>query len=496
MPKSIGCVNEKKIGNQTLTGILMMRILAFFRASLGWGQTALSITFLMMNFMFVAVAHSESLNTQSSLSLQSESFLSSDYSSTPDRNYFFLGVGLISRPLPTNDTSPQSRDVMNRVGVDFSGRFSPDAPVLSSFNLRELYYQQDQLILGRHLMVWSQGDEDWNLGLFQPQYRWNVLRPTSQSLTGISVNVGEGAGEGWNLVIFGSPFFVPDQGAGYVLTDGRFQNVSPWFQSLPREIRLSGSDVVRRLDYQIQVPQLEKIVFNPGYALRFGFHDHNSPHQLSFALAYKPMNMLSLGVDGWAEYQTRAPVYIEPSVIYHRLAAADYAYRWGDFDFRAGLTSENSDSPRDQKTDLTYATYRPMVVTTTSLGYSARRWGGRLGLIRRQGGETETLGPKAAELADVFSDRLPYRDAVALEGFWNSRPFSGQQLQVGTRWIEGLSETYSLWTLDAKLSLGGEWSVWGDLVLVRAQRTEGHDPRLFTNFENHDSIRTGVTYVF
>lgn len=435
----------------------------------------------------------ELLNTENSLSLQSESFLSSDYSSTQDRNYFFVGASFISKDA-TMDDSP-------RVGIDLRGRFSPDTPVLSSFDLRELAFQQQGFAVGRQLLVWSAGDEDWNLGLFEPQYRANVLRPQSQGLTGAFYNVGEGRGRGWNLQIFGTPIFVPDQGAGYVLQAGRFQKVSPWFQSLPREVRRTGSNKVRTLDYQLEVPQLEKIVFNSGYALRLAYDDNHQPSALSLSLAYKPMNTLSLGIDGWALADVRAPVVIEPTITYHKLAALDYAFRTHPdtgkgLEFRAGAVMEQSEEPRDQQPDLTYATYRPMLVTTTSLAYRNGFLGARVAYIRRSGGETHMIGPKAEELSDMVMSRLPYREAVAVQGSVVAYRRQARKLEFNSTWTEGLSETYSRWTVDANWAVDRNWGLWTDLVLVRAQKKEGATPELFTAFENHDSLRAGISYVF
>ncbi|MBX3018894.1 MAG: hypothetical protein KF767_13470 [Bdellovibrionaceae bacterium] len=458
------------------------------------------LVFLVVGFSLPASAN-ELFATENSLNLQSESFLSSDYSSTPDRNYFFFGASFISKKQSSDSNSDDGGDAPAYIGVDVRGRFSPQAPVLSSFDLRELYFRQANFAVGRRKVNWSQGDEDWELGLFQPQYRWNVLRPQSQGLSGAFLTLGQPAGRGWSFELMGTPIFIPDQGAGYVLQEGRFQRVSPWFQNLPREIRLQGSDLVRTLDYNIEIPQLERIVFNSGYSLRLAFDDHAHPSQFSVSLGYKPMNTLSLGIDGWAEAGSRAPVRIEPTVMYHKLASVDYAFRTNPetlrgFEFRAGALVEESELPREQKADLTYATYRPMVVGTTSLGYRNRGLAARVGYIRRSGGETQMVGPKAEELKDVALSRIPYREALSAELGITPYRRGVRSLELRTRWTEGLSETYSRWTLDANWAIDQSWGVWADLVLVRAEKATGRNPDLFTAFENHDSLRAGVSYAF
>lgn len=440
----------------------------------------------------------ELLNTDNSLNFQSESFLSSDYSSTPDRNYFFVGANFVSTEDSVNGGSDPLRP---RVVVDFRGRFSPQAPVLSSLNLRELYFHQQSFSLGRKRINWSQGDADWELGLFEPQYRWNVLRPQSQGLSGAFLHMGEGAGRGWNFDVMGTPIFLPDQGAGYVLKEGRFEKVSPWFQNLPKEVRLEGSDKVRTLDYQVAIPQLERIVFNSGYAVRLSFDENSHPSQVSLSMAYKPMNVLSLGIDGSAEYDTRAPVSIEPTVMYHKLAAFDYRFRTNPetargLELRAGAIFEESDAPREMRPELTYALYAPMWVGTTSLGYRHRVGAARISYIRRSGGETRMLGPKASELQQMTSDRIPYDEAMSLELTVPAYRRGIRRFDVSTRWTEGLSDDFSRLTVDAALVMDRAWTLWADLVLVRAAKRPGDNMQMFTAFENHDSLRAGVSYVF
>lgn len=458
------------------------------------GKVRFGMIFMILLCAFSTGHAQDLLTTENSLSLQSESFLSPDYSSTPDRNYFFVGASFVSQK-PSSDSSSA------RVGIDFRGRFSPQAPVLSFFDLRELYFSHENFAIGRKRLNWSPGDEDWELGMFEPQSRLNVLRPENQGLSGVFIRLGQGAGRGWNIQLMGTPLYIPDQGAGYVLQEGRFQRVSPWFQNLPREIRLAESEKVRTLDYQIAIPQVERIVLNSGYALNLAFDEDSSPSFFSASLAYKPMNTLSLGIDGSAEAGTRAPVTIEPTVMYHKLASMDYAFRTNPetrkgFEFRAGALYEESDAPRDQRPELTYATYRPLLIGTTSLSYRMKSLGGKIAYIQLQGGETSMSGPKAEELRDVSLGRLPYREAVSAEFSVNAYRRAAQSVDLQTRWTEGLSESYSCWTFDASWAIDRSWGVWTDLVLVRARKAPGVSPGLFTAFENHDSLRAGVSYVF
>lgn len=435
----------------------------------------------------LAPAHAEIWNVESRLSLQNESFVSTDYISTPKKSYMFMGASMVSKDMGDKSTP---------VFVDARGLFSPDSPVLSTFNISELYFSQSNFSVGRKRHTWSQGDEDWNLGIMQPQYRWNVLRPQSQGLTGAFFAFGQEPGDGWNLQLFGTPAFLPDQGAGYVLSDGRFQKVNPWFQSMPQEVRLAGTNKTRMIDYQVTAPQLEKIVFNSGYAAQLSYDKDGVPYRFSAAVAYKPMNVLSMGVDGWAEAGNRAPVVIVPTVAYHRVATTDLQMRAAELEWRVGLAMESSDEPRDQRAELTYAKYTPMLVTTASFGYILPGLETRVLFINREGGDKVTAGPKAEDFSNLFPQRLPYKQAVAVDAKINAWRSGPQRVDISTRWTEGLSDEFSRWTLDATYQINSQWSFWTDVVFVRASRTEGADAGLFSNFENHDSVRTGVSYAF
>ena len=78
--------------------------------------------------------------------------------------------------------------------VNLAGAYAVGYPLMSYLNFKEFFInakldstsgQASQIIFGRRLHLWSEAEEEWNLGIFQPQFRWNPIRPSQQGLTGL-----------------------------------------------------------------------------------------------------------------------------------------------------------------------------------------------------------------------------------------------------------------------------------------------------------------------
>src|SRR5690606_33789215 len=63
------------------------------------------------------------------------------------------------------------------------------------FGIPEFYMKPRQLApgidltIGRQKRVWSELDQEFNLGVWQPQLRWDYLAPIQQGLTGVFFDI-------------------------------------------------------------------------------------------------------------------------------------------------------------------------------------------------------------------------------------------------------------------------------------------------------------------
>jgi len=125
----------------------------------------LKILFFLASF-FVSACLQASVKT--SAVVEGFSFISTDYDLSP-KTFALLGLQL------------RSDNTADKFKIDFLGRYATGNNVLSYVNVRELNYRFDTgettaLHAGRRLMNWSAIDNIWNLGVIQPQFKWNQLK--------------------------------------------------------------------------------------------------------------------------------------------------------------------------------------------------------------------------------------------------------------------------------------------------------------------------------
>src|SRR5690606_8811117 len=102
--------------------------------------------------------------------------------------------------------------------------------------------------LGRKIHPWSSLDDIWGTGVFQPQFRWDYLRPQSVGLLGLYQEYRRGP---VHATLLYSPIFVPERGAALDFSDGRIRSISPGVVNPPYEIEILRKQVPVHYDARI-----------------------------------------------------------------------------------------------------------------------------------------------------------------------------------------------------------------------------------------------------
>ena len=450
------------------------------------------ILFLFSSQVVGALFHAQvlALSHTTSMGLHTESFVSPDYRATTERQFQF--VGFESSQVFSNTAST------SLWGINGSVLMSVDSSALHRVTPNELYYQFRQnnigldWTLGRKVMNWSSVDQDWRLGLIQPVDRQNPLKANTQGLSGgfVSGTVPVGSVP-MHFRVWVSMVHIPDQGPGYILKNGEFQKSNPWFQPLPEEIRLSGSNKIRKIEYSVQEPDLEKLVVQPGLMTQVGF---GSDYGLRFSLGAgrKVQNQLQFGLEGRAISDPLAYVEIAPTTAYHTVMTSDLAWQGRNLFAEVGALLENPEGSKNRDPLLTYISHRPTQVFSASLGYQLGRHQGRILGFTRQGGQILAEGPKAEDFSGLLGERTLYRQALAVD---YSYDFSDMRAWLNTRWTQGLDTGTSLWDLSLRYFWNRNWSSTAGLFLIRGQ-PESTSSSTLVALENNDSVHLGVSYAF
>jgi hypothetical protein len=428
---------------------------------------------LLLVFCSVDYVHA---GIKTSLIGEAFSFLSSDYTADP-KSFSFIGAHIKSDRTPT--------DVFK---IDVSGRYAPSKNVLSYFNIRELYYSFDtgessKLHFGRKLQNWSTIDNVWNLGVIQPQFKWNQLNPQNQGLLGFFWDYNSGD---YGLTLYASPIFIPDQGAGYELKDGQFQSGNPFFQAPPQNVSFQGQ--ILPIDYDIRRPETNDVVFQSNYGLQFRWGEGKGYFARAAAIR-KPSNQLALGYKG-VLVTTRVRVDVTPKTYWENDLALDVGYRddWGYL-----LLSALSTNPENPDFDSTFNA--PKFASGVSWGpqflYRLDRFQFLAAYLDTTGGEVKDEGPDVSIERASLSQRFLFRQAALMKVAYSDVYDKFVRWDSSFQYKFSPKEKFREIRVKNALTFKAPWSVWVDVILID---TDSSVLSGYENFKDLDQVWLGVSY--
>lgn len=358
--------------------------------------------------------------------------------------------------------------------------------------------------LGRKLERWSRLDETWQLGIFQPRFRWDYIRPEQVGLTGAFLSVDR---PNFRFTAFGTPFFIPERGVNISASNGSLSSQSPWF--IPPPSRITLVDRATPVQYTLQLPELRDIVLHGAAAgmMRIGGADGAF---VSAAYAYKPMNQLLLAYDGSLVHtDAGAPVAeatVHPRILYHHLASLDIGYTHRDF---TGWISGLYDDPIRDVTSERWTTQE----VTLARGFSSTldlRVGGEpetptrleVSYLRVWGGNAPDAGAFAKGSGSVFDSRYPFQNALSV-GIRGAFPtFTGsfvRKVSGSAKLITDFAHPGNVLSTELLIAPEERWTVaFGVDVLGSSSpidsSTAGSD--FIGRYRANDRIHAGVSYAF
>jgi hypothetical protein len=204
--------------------------------------------------------------------------------------------------------------------------------------------KQLEFSFGRRIKNWSDLDQAINIGLWQPEVRWDAVRPVQQGLIGIFVD--SQLNKKTAISFFISPLFLPDQQPDFDVKDGQIISSNRWFRAPVSQVELNyGSSQIK---YQVDKPDLDEVLIQSSYAMMLFYGDKQFGPFIRFSGARKPMNQFHIGIDAQGIYLLDngdlAPK-IKPIVVNHQLLTIETGIR--NYDNRLVLSAnwENFEDP-------------------------------------------------------------------------------------------------------------------------------------------------------
>lgn len=436
-----------------------------------------------------------SAGTKGRVSVTEAGFVSPDYQQTQRKDFQFIGAGL-----DTLTQADKEEEIENSLQGQIRGMVAPGATVLSYLNVSQLFWKQNALSVGRKKINWSLLDEDFQLGLYQPLFKWNPLQTESQGLTGVFLMLGSEPENKetipWGLTLFGSPMFIPDQGPGYEIKDGQFEASNPYFQNVPKQAQVFGETVP--LKYNVQKPQTDSVIFNNSFAGRAHIGNERRGFYGQVSYANKPANQLALGFDTYLNINPNAnlaEVEILPAIYFHQVTSADV--KWMGKNFGVGISGlhETPSAPK-YKEEWTYVVYKESNLVSPFIQLRGYGIDAKLAYISIAGGESEAIGKFANQSDQFLPQRYPFQNAGVASVTYRYRLKKDSGIGIGTRYLQGEKSEFALWSSHLYYQWEERWAMnlQGQMLAVEdsvAGRKTGYWP-----FVNNDSVSMGVQYVF
>lgn len=415
----------------------------------------------------------------------SDSFISPTFEATQKTDYQFVGAQI--------KTDAFSNDILK---MDISGGVAMGAPLLNYLNISEFYVQNksgddETFYLGRKRMLWNELDARWDLGVWEPLFKYNPLAPKHQGLTGIFWQVDKPY---YALMLFASPFYLPDQGPSFEIENGSFVRGNPWFRRPPESIRIWSEATA--IDYTFEKPNESQIVLQNSFGAKLSFGDPKSL-QAQLSYIYKPSNQLAIGYEGKLDVgQLKGAVNLQPQVFYHSLMGGDITYRHGSL--RMGISGIYDKPSQDEIFDAqwTHPVFEDSLMISPFIEWSNNRWGWSLQHLDIFGGQVREEGDLANPSRAPLMVRYPFRQATQASIMTNLTLAKGRQLITRLGYIHSELNKFDLIRVSARFRLSALWSFVGEAQLLKAGALSAKNQNEIAQFENNDRLMFGAAYVF
>lgn len=434
--------------------------------------------------LIMGISNAEAQLT-SELEIFSDSFISSSFGATSKTDYQFFAADL--------KTDPISSDPLR---IDISGAVALGAPLLNYMNLSELYTTQDlnsnqKITIGRAKFLWSELDARWELGVWEPVFKWNPLSPERQGLSGLFWQAEK---SGFELTLFASPLFLPDQGPSFDLDNGRFVKSNPWFRRPPESIRIFNETTA--IEYQFLKPNESNIIFHSSYGGRLLIADSDKV-RWSLSYIYKPMNQLALAYDGALDIaKDKGVISLKPEVVYHTLLGTDLVLQ--NKKLRYGISS-TIDRPNKEKVfeqNLTSPVFTDALLVSGFVEYDSGPI--KLSIQRMQifGGDISEVGKLASAERRPLMTRYSFKQANEFSGVLYKKLGANRRLELKTSIMGSDDGSFLLTRTHGTLNISSLWQIFGELQLIKASTDRPDSQNEIINYANNDRFMLGASYAF
>ena len=394
-----------------------------------------------------------------------------------------------------------SGELESFAGTDFSTDISASTTFLrgqTNFMFHEAYLQPDPMFgFGRKRMLWSEMDSRYRLGLWEPTYALDLLRPEPMGLTGLFIDYSK---DNFQVVALVSPLFIPSIGPDIREENGALVSESRWYRRPSTEYLFSGN--MNSITYNLDIPQISKLILNPTAAAMVKLGNRNRGWWGMGSVGYKPMNDILLERQNFKNATSaKLDVKLRPAIGFHSIFSADVGFVSNNW---AVSTSYLEDSPIEKSVEKDWITQFPeglralSVTADFTLSDIFRRTinlqMGYLDVAKNKIQDRNSDGTKAD--FDLFSYRFRYGSSWRLSLDGEVVHIQSKPLVARFQYLYDYSQRGSVLSSEFMYQPQDDWSIIAGVDLLGVD-DESRDPYGFINqFRANDRWFGGVSYVF
>jgi hypothetical protein len=383
--------------------------------------------------------------------------------------------------------------------------WAADVSAGTFFSLKQSYYSLQELYVstpldssatvsvGRKKYDWTEIDRYWALGLWQPRYAIDALRPEDQGLTGLFFDY---RGEKLQFLAFASSLFIPTIGPEVREEDGTIKADNRWYRPPSRQSgRIS-------LSYKIKTGDLWDLVRQDSFGLKMRIGDEERGPWLALAGGQKPVNDLLLQrCVRCVGIQNSAKFIVSPAVAHHRVFSADLGYQRENL--KASL-SYFEDRPQSvlPPTDFAGQEFKPVRIYSAQADWSIKEFFSRplqaqLAYLRIFGNESrDILSDGTADDVNMFTWRYRFDHAVLMRLAGPLTSIQARPLITKFSYTYDFQQRGSILGAEFQYQWNKTWSYLAGLDILGPDDPRSTSDGFLNQFRANDRLYAGASYVF
>lgn len=371
----------------------------------------------------------------------------------------------------------------------------------SHFVVHEIYASfkaaQTTAYVGRKKAAWSEMDMRWQLGLWQPRFAMDTLRPEEQGLTGIFLDHST---ENFQLIGFASPIYVPSMGPDIREEGGSLVADSRWYRTPSREYNFNTR--TNSISYKLDIPAAARLVNNPGSAISMRLGNKSNGAWGVASAGSLPVNDLVLKRKVFKSASADVvDATVSPEVGRHTLVSADVGYTYGDAKISASYLQDN---PEEKRPDPEWSIQKllPIKAYSAAIDFTvapifSRSLAFQLSYLKVEGGGIQDIiADGSNDDFTLFDQRLIFTNAVAASVEGLLARIYRRDLVARFKYLYDYDQLGSLLSTEFLYYPTQKVAVVLGADILGVQ-DENSNPNAFLNqYRANDRVYGGLTYVF